>query len=456
MARHFYSLNPATEEIEATLGAHSADYVDSALDRAVEVARVQRMSSISARCDLLQRLAGTLEANEDHLSELMTREMGKTRVSARAEVKKCAAVCRYYAERGPEFLRDHPVETDAPRAFVRYLPLGPLLAIMPWNFPLWQVFRFAAPAVMAGNTVLLKHASNVPRCAMAIEGLFQKAGGQAGLFQTLLIGSDDVDEIIADTRIRGVTFTGSEAAGRQVARAAGGAIKKSVLELGGSDAFIVMPSARLDKAVKAAITSRTLNNGQSCIAAKRFLIHEDVYVEFRARFVAGIMALKVGDPMNEATDLGPLATAQIRGQLNAQIEDAIEAGARRLVGAEIREGKGFYFAPGVIEGVSTRARAYDEELFGPVGQLYAVRSFDDAIDQANRHALGLGSALFTQDRAEMEAAITQIEAGATFINQYAASDPRLPFGGVKNSGYGRELSRAGLLEWVNEKAACIG
>lgn len=386
----------------------------------------------------------------------MTTEMGKTHRSAIAEVEKCAWVCDFYAEHGPEFLADRQIDTSAEFSVARYLPLGPVLAIMPWNFPLWQVFRFAAPALMAGNVGLLKHASNVPQSALAISDILKRAGAPEGAFQTLLISGNQVEAVLSDARVRAATLTGSEAAGRAVAETAGRHLKKVVLELGGSDPFIVLPSADLADAVKHAVTGRTLNNGQSCIAAKRFIIHADIYDEFRDRFAAALDDLSVGDPMDDQTDVGPLATDAIREELAEQVDASVAKGARCVVGAETIDGDGWYFKPGLLEAIPEDAPAHGEELFGPVASLFKVGSLDDAIERANGTRFGLGSAIFTQDKEEMERAFNEIESGATFVNAITASDPRMPFGGVKASGYGRELAEDGIREFVNVKSCAIG
>jgi len=371
------------------------------------------------------------------------------------EVEKCALVCRHYAAHTAAYLADEPMTSSASRSYVRHLPLGPILAVMPWNFPFWQVFRFAAPALMAGNVALLKHASNVPASALAIEEIFRLAGFEEGVFQTLLVGSDAVEAIVADPRVRAATVTGSEGAGAAVASAAGRHHKKVVLELGGSDPFIVLPSADIGAAVKAAVGARIINNGQSCIAAKRFIVHAAVYAEFEEAFVAGFEALKVGDPMQADTDIGPLATPQIKSELAAQVEASVAKGAKRLCGAQPMSGVGNFFRPGVLGSIPRESPAWSEEFFGPVAMLFRVDNIDEAIDLANDTRFGLGSSVWTRDEDEIKAAVNRIEAGCTFVNAIVASDPRLPFGGIKSSGHGRELARDGMIEFMNRKTIAI-
>jgi succinate-semialdehyde dehydrogenase/glutarate-semialdehyde dehydrogenase len=399
--------------------------------------------------------AAILDSEKARFGEIMTTEMGKTLKSAIEEAAKCAWGCRYYAENAEGFLRDETVATESGTNFIRYQPIGPVLAVMPWNFPFWQVFRFAAPALMAGNVGLLKHASNVPQCALAIEEIFSRAGFPEGAFQTLLIGSDQVERVIDDPRIAAATLTGSEPAGAQVACAAGRQIKKTVLELGGSDPFIVMPSADLAEAVKTAVKARTINNGQSCIAAKRFIVAEAIADEFERRFVQGMEALRVGDPMDENTDVGPLATPQILEDLGGQVRSSVTAGARVLTGGKRLDQPGNYYSPTVLAGIPESAPAYREEMFGPVAALFRVRDLDAAIRLANDTRYGLGASAWTNDENERARFIDEIEAGLVFINGMVASDPRLPFGGVKRSGYGRELSVFGIREFVNIKTVSI-
>jgi succinate-semialdehyde dehydrogenase/glutarate-semialdehyde dehydrogenase len=381
--------------------------------------------------------------------------MGKPLRAAIEEAAKCAWVCRYYAEKAAEFLADEEVPTSASRSFIRYQPLGPVLAVMPWNFPFWQVFRFAAPALMAGNVCLLKHASNVPQCALAIEEIFRLAEFPENAFQTLLMGSDQVELALDNPRIVAATITGSAAAGSAVASASGERFKKTVLELGGSDPFIVTPSADLDEAVRTAVKARVINNGQSCIAAKRFIVAEEIADEFERMFVEAMESLKVGDPMDETTDVGPLATADILETLEEQVQESVAQGARILTGGERLMRAGNYFAPTVLTDIPTNSPAYIEELFGPVASLFRAGDLDEAIRLANDTTFGLAASAWTNDDEERDRLIDEIEAGLVFINSMVASDPRLPFGGVKSSGYGRELSREGIREFVNIKTVSI-
>lgn len=449
------SINPATGELVAEFAPISAASIEVALDTASSAFDRHRRSAFSERARLLTATAKQLSDHRERWSRLLTQEMGKPLEQARAEVDKCAWVCRFYAERGEPFLRDVEIESGAARSYVTHLPLGPVLAVMPWNFPFWQVFRFAAPALMAGNVVLLKHASNVPRAALALEEIFQEAGFGPGAFQTLLIEPKSVEAILTDRRVKAASVTGSVAAGSAVASIAGKCVKKTVLELGGSDAFIVMPSADLDQAVDTGVISRTINNGQSCIAAKRFIIHRDIYERFVERFVARFEALRVGNPMDRDTDVGPLAMARTRTKLQDQIDDLVANGARRLVGAETREGPGNFLQPGVLTHVPATAATYYQELFGPVALVLEAESLDHALALANDSPYGLGSSIWTHDTEEAERAVRGIEAGATFVNELVKSDPRLPFGGIGSSGYGRELSRQGILEFVNQKTVFV-
>jgi succinate-semialdehyde dehydrogenase/glutarate-semialdehyde dehydrogenase len=401
------------------------------------------------------RAAEILETDKQEFARIMTTEMGKPIKGAVQEAEKCALVCRYYAENARRHLADQTVETNATRSFVHFQPLGPVLAVMPWNFPFWQVFRFAAPALMAGNVGLLKHASNVPQCALAIEDIFLRAGFPVGAFQTLLIGSDGVEKVLNDKRVVAATLTGSEAAGRSVAGIAGKQIKKTVLELGGSDPFIVMPSADLDQAVTTAVKARTINNGQSCIAAKRFIVASGIYETFERNFVAQMRGLRVGDPMQESTDIGPLATPQILNDLDEQVRKAVASGARVLTGGKQPERSGNFYEPTVLTNILEKSPVYCEEVFGPVALLFRVETTERAIQLANATTFGLGAAAWTNDPQEQTRFIEELEAGCVFINGMVASDPRLPFGGVKNSGYGRELGEFGIREFVNVKTVWI-
>jgi len=449
------SINPATGETIKTFDELSESEIENKLERAEKTFHEHRLTSFADRAEKMMHAAELLESQKKQLAQTMTGEMGKPIKAAMAEAEKCAWVCRYYAENAERFLTDEMIETNARRSFVRYQPLGAVLAVMPWNFPFWQVFRFAAPALMAGNVGLLKHASNVPACALAIEAIFREAGFSDGAFQTLLIGSDKVARVIQDERVRAVTLTGSEDAGSKVASLAGKLIKKTVLELGGSDPFIVMPSADLDEAVKTAVTARTINNGQSCIAAKRFIIAEEIAGEFEQRFVKAMEALNVGNPLDDTVDVGPLATARIREDLEAQVQKTIELGARVLTGGKRLDGPGFYYPPTVLIDIPEDSPAYRDELFGPVAALFRASDIDDAIRIANATSFGLGASAWTNDIEETERFIEELEAGCVFINGMVASDPRLPFGGVKRSGYGRELGIFGIREFVNIKTAWV-
>jgi succinate-semialdehyde dehydrogenase/glutarate-semialdehyde dehydrogenase len=401
------------------------------------------------------KAADILESEKDTFARLMTTEMGKPFRSAVDEAVKCGWACRYYAENAERFLADESVETTATRSYVHYQPLGPILAVMPWNFPFWQVIRFAAPALMAGNVGLLKHASNVPQCALAIEEIFRKAEFPEGVFQTLLIGSQQVDRILNDPRVVAATLTGSEEAGVQVGTGAAKRIKKVVLELGGSDPFIVMPSANLDEAVATAVKARIINNGQSCIAAKRFIVADAIANEFERKFVSKMEALKVGDPFDESTELGPLATADGVTSLDADVQKTVAAGARVLTGGKPLKRTGNFYAPTVLTDIPKDSPAYREELFGPVACIFRAKDLDDAIRIANDSRFGLGASAWTNDQSERERFINELEAGMVFINKMVASDPRLPFGGVKHSGHGRELGPYGIREFTNTKTVWI-
>jgi succinate-semialdehyde dehydrogenase/glutarate-semialdehyde dehydrogenase len=403
----------------------------------------------------MRKLADLLESETDELATLITGEMGKPVLAARAEIVKCASACRFYADHAARILAPEPVDIGLNDAYVRWDPLGVVLAVMPWNFPFWQVFRFLAPALMAGNAGLLKHASNVPQCALAIEKLVRRAGFPRGVFQALLIEASQVEMVLADERVAAVTVTGSEAAGRAIAAQAGWLIKKSVLELGGSDPFIVMPSADLDVVADAAARARCVNGGQSCIAAKRFLVADEIYDDFEARFVAAMDAMKIGDPNREETEIGPLATSALLDDLDAQVQAAIAAGGRVLTGGERMLGKGNYYEPTVIADVPRTCPVYREEIFGPVAMLFRVRNVDEAIALANDTPFGLGASVWTRDDEEQRRFAAELQSGAVFFNAPVASDPRLPFGGIKHSGYGRELSAAGMREFLNAKTVVI-
>jgi succinate-semialdehyde dehydrogenase / glutarate-semialdehyde dehydrogenase len=449
------SINPATGELIESFDEFSDADLDAALHRAEQTFRTYRRTSFAERAGWLRKAAHIVESESDKWARLMTQEMGKTYKAAVAEAQKCATGCRYFAENGARFLTDEIVETEADESYVRHLPLGPILAVMPWNFPFWQVVRFAAPALMAGNVGVLKHASNVSRCALALQEIFRRAGFPAGVFQTLLLSSKGVAPVIADRRIKAVTLTGSDAAGSKVAEQAGKHIKKAVMELGGSDPFIVLPSANLDAAIRTAITARNINNGQSCIAAKRFIIHASVYDEFERRMVEGLARLKVDDPMHEDTDVGPLATEQILETIERQVDASVQAGARLLTGGQRLDRPGNFYAVSALAQIPQNAPAFQEEVFGPVALLFKVRNLDEAIDLANNSDYGLGSSVWTNDPEERRRCVDELEAGATFINAMVASDPRLPFGGVKRSGYGRELAHHGIHEFVNIKTVSI-
>jgi succinate-semialdehyde dehydrogenase/glutarate-semialdehyde dehydrogenase len=439
------SINPATGETLRTFEPHSAQEIERRL--AAAAAAFRQKTNFDQRARWMRRVADLLDAEREPLARLMTLEMGKPIRAARSELEKCALTCRHYAEHAQAMLADEP----SPPGTIAYLPLGPVLAVMPWNFPFWQVIRFVAPALMAGNVGLLKHASNVPQCALALEDLFARAGFPPGSFQALLVGSDAVPKLIADDRVAAVTLTGSAEAGAAVAQVAGRHLKKTVLELGGSDPFVVMPSADVALAARTAVTARTINNGQSCIAAKRFIAHVDVYDAFAAAMVEGMRALRVGDPMDEATELGPLATEQGRAQLAQQVDRSVEAGARLLLGGHALEGKGWFYEATVLADIPAEAPAAREEIFGPVALLARARDLDHAIALANDSPYGLGSSAWTRDPAERERFVRELETGMTFVNTMVVSDPRMPFGGVKHSGYGRELGAVGIREFVNVK-----
>jgi succinate-semialdehyde dehydrogenase/glutarate-semialdehyde dehydrogenase len=451
------SINPATGETLATFEELTDLELEQSLERARRAFREYRGVSFQDRARWLTAAAGILESEKDRIGRIMTLEMGKPIAAARGEAAKCAWACRYYAERGERLLADETVEAGAGTgaSSIRYQPIGPVLAVMPWNFPFWQVFRFAAPALMAGNVGLLKHASNVPQCALEIAAILRRAGFPADAFQTLLISSQRVGKVIDDPRVKAATLTGSEAAGAEVAGRAGRRIKKTVLELGGSDPFVVMSSAGLERAVRTAVEARIVNNGQSCIAAKRFIVDAPVAAEFERRFVAAMEALKVGDPLDESTQVGPLATPAILEELDAQVRRTVEMGGRALTGGRRLERPGNYYAPTVLADVPADSPAGREELFGPVAALFRANGIEEAIRIANDTDFGLGASAWTEDPAEQRRFIDELEAGMVFINGMVASDPRLPFGGVKLSGYGRELGAYGIREFVNIKTVRV-
>ena len=449
------SINPATGKVLGRWECESDLQIEQKLQQARDTFLKYRQASFSDRAGWMVRAAEILEADKAEFARTMTLEMGKPLRAAVQEVEKCAKACRYYAENTGRFLEDEVIATEEARSFVRYQPLGLVLAVMPWNFPFWQVFRFAAPALMAGNVVLLKHASNVPQCALAIEKVFRRAGFPEHAFQSLRIGSGQVAKLIADNRVSAVTLTGSVAAGSSVAAAAGKQIKKTVLELGGSDPFIVMPTADLDRAVATAVQARTVNNGQSCIAAKRFILDQRIAGKFEQRFVQRMASLRVGDPMEDSTDIGPLATSEVLDTLAEQVTTTIESGARLLLGGKRLDGPGYFYAPTVLADIPANSPAYNDEIFGPVASLFVVDGLEQALHLANDTPFGLGACAWTNDPREQELFIDQIQAGLAFLNGMVASDPRLPFGGVKQSGYGRELSREGIREFVNIKTVVI-
>jgi succinate-semialdehyde dehydrogenase/glutarate-semialdehyde dehydrogenase len=451
--------NPATGQVLKTFDPMSDEAIDARLARAQTGFHALREVSFGQRAEWMRAAAEILDREQADVATLMTTEMGKTLASAKAEVAKCARACRFYADRAEGFMADEPSDpaaVGATRAYARYQPIGPVLAVMPWNFPLWQAMRFAAPALMAGNVGLLKHASNVPQTALYMEDLFRRAGFPEGSFQTLLIGSGQVERVLTDRRVRAATLTGSEAAGRAVAQIAGRELKKTVLELGGSDPFVVMPSADIARAAEVAVTARCQNNGQSCIAAKRFLVHTDVYDAFTEAFVARMADLAVGDPMEDGTDVGPLAIEQGRVDVAAQVRDAADQGARVLCGGQAPDRGGWWYPPTVVADLTPRMKMWSEEVFGPVAGLYRISSYEEAIELANDTDFGLGSNAWTSDPQEQERFATDLDAGAVFVNGMVTSYPELPFGGVKNSGYGRELSAHGIREFCNIKTVWVG
>ena len=458
------SINPATGATLKTFEPLDTAAIAQVIDQGQHAFEQYRQTPFAQRSTWLHRAAEILLENKDDYAKLMTLEMGKPIKGAIAEIEKCAWVCRYYADHAAEFLADVPVDVGAAQSLVRYQPLGIILAVMPWNYPFWQVFRFAAPALMAGNVGLLKHASNVPQCAIAIETILRQAGFPDGTFQTLLIPGRSASELMADDRIKAATLTGSEGAGASLAAASGTYLKKTVLELGGSDPFIVMPSADLTAAIPTGVTARTMNNGQTCVAAKRFILHEAIADEFLDGFVAGFRALKIGDPLNPDVQIGPLSTPSIRDELADQVQRAIAAGATVLIGGDPSQlptasdpalQQGCFYPPTILDNLSPDSAIAQEEFFGPVAMVFRVSSLDEAIALANHTSFGLGASAWTTDPTERDRFLNDLDAGAVFINSLVKSDPRLPFGGIKRSGYGRELSIQGIHEFVNIKTLWV-
>jgi succinate-semialdehyde dehydrogenase/glutarate-semialdehyde dehydrogenase len=449
------SINPATGETLKTFPALTPAEIEQKLQLAVSTFHAEQKTPFAERARRMMKAADILERDKEKFATLMTLEMGKPYKAAVAEAVKCTTACRYYAENAEKILADEIIQTGAKNSFIRYRPIGPVLAVMPWNYPFWQVIRFAAPALMGGNVGLLKHASNVPQSALAIEELFLEAGFPAGCFQTLLVGSQQVDAILNDRRVVAATLTGSEQAGIQVGVAAAKRIKKVVLELGGSDPFIVMPSADLDAAAATGVEARVLNNGQSCIAAKRFIVHESIAAEFEKKFVERMENLRIGDPFDDKTDLGPLATADAVRSLDEDVQKSVKAGAKVLTGGHPLDRAGSYYAPTVLTDIPQNSPAYSEEFFGPVASLFRVKDLDGAIQLANDCRFGLGASVWTNNDQERERFINELESGMVFINKLVASDPRVPFGGVKSSGHGRELAANGIREFMNIKTVWI-
>ncbi len=450
------SIDPATGAVIAEYEALSWNMTAGILDAVHRARGPWAEADLEVRASLMRAAAGVLRQEADRLSRLMTREMGKILGEARSEVEKCAWVCEYYAEHAARFLSDEPADEAGPTAFVTYQPLGTILAVMPWNFPLWQVFRFAAPALMAGNVGVLKHASNVPGCALAIEDVFRQAGFPKDVFRTLLVGSEAVSSIVEDPRIAAVTLTGSAPAGRSVAATAGACLKKTVLELGGSDPYLILKDADVATAADACVTSRMINAGQSCIAAKRFIVEEPVAEAFESAVIQAMSRKVTGDPQDPKTDLGPLARLDLRSELHEQVQHSVEAGAACPLGGQLPEGPGAFYPPTVLTNVRNGMPAYGEELFGPVAAIIRVADEDQAVAVANDTEFGLGAAVFTRDPVRGRAlARERLVAGACFVNTFVRSDPRLPFGGIRASGYGRELGRHGIHEFVNTKTIWV-
>ncbi|MDB5263732.1 MAG: succinate-semialdehyde dehydrogenase [Adhaeribacter sp.] len=450
------SVNPADNSLLQSFEPLTDAELENALAQADNTFKSWRKTTFAERSRLMQQCAAVLEEEQRHYATLMTLEMGKPISQAMGEIKKCAAVCRYYAEHAENFLQDEIMKTDASKSFVSYEPLGAVLAIMPWNFPYWQVFRFAAPALMAGNVGLLKHASNVPQCALAIEEIFRKAGFPAGAFTTLLISSEKVETVIKDDRVKAVTLTGSEAAGASVAQQAGREIKKTVLELGGSDPFIILADADLDQAVETAVNSRLINTGQSCIAAKRFMVTEPIAEAFLKKMKETLQAKKTGNPMAEDCDYGPMARADLARDLQQQVNESVAKGAKIYLDGGHQNNDTAYFKPMILTDIKPGSPAYDDELFGPVALVFVVKDEDEAVRIANDHRYGLGATIFTRDLTKGENLARRIESGNVFINAMVQSAPGIPFGGIKKSGYGRELSYVGIREFVNQKTIWIG
>ena len=449
------SRNPSTGEIIKQFESYSDEFVDGLISNSYFSYKELKKFSINRRTKCMMAVANILNEESEKLGKILTQEMGKTHKSAIAEIKKSALGAEHYAVTAKDYMADEIIKTNALKSYRSYQPLGPILAVMPWNYPVWQVIRFAAPAIMAGNTVLLKHASNVTQCAMYLEDIFKRAGFPDGVFQTLIISSAKVERVLRNENVRAATLTGSEIAGSSVAAICGQEIKPTVLELGGSDAFIVMPSADLEKSAAVGTIARTQNNGQSCIAAKRFIVHAEIYEAFKEKLIKNFISLKIGDPMNSETDIGPLVNPSSLKEVLDQVKDALDCGAQLLCGCKAIEGPGCFLQPGIIEKIPMSARIYREEIFAPIAGLYKVKSIQEAIELANDSPFGLGSSVWTADLDEQKQAINDIEAGATFINAMTSSDPRLPFGGVKRSGYGRELAAEGLRAFCNIKTVSI-
>lgn len=449
------SRNPSTGEIIKQFESYSDEFVDGLISNSYFSYKELKKFPINRRTKCMMAVANILNEESEKLGKILTQEMGKTHKSAIAEIKKSALGAEHYALTAKDYMADEIIKTNALKSYRSYQPIGPILAVMPWNYPVWQVIRFAAPAIMAGNTVLLKHASNVTQCAMYLEDIFKRAGFPDGVFQTLIISSSKVERVLRNENVRAATLTGSEIAGSSVAAICGQEIKPTVLELGGSDAFIVMPSADLEKSAAVGTIARTQNNGQSCIAAKRFIVHAEIYEAFKEKLIKNFISLKIGDPMNSETDIGPLVNPSSLKEVLDQVKDALDCGAQLLCGCKAIEGPGCFLQPGIIEKIPMSARIYREEIFAPIAGLYKVKSIQEAIELANDSPFGLGSSVWTADLDEQKQAINDIEAGATFINAMTSSDPRLPFGGVKRSGYGRELAAEGLRAFCNIKTVSI-